>query len=294
MTETHFNPRSNLPLTPYTVPLILWDVIENTWADERVTFTEAYPQTKTIKGPVIVWKIYRRLPGWEGVETYKPRSRGWERSTTDPGTVIDVMAQRQTVIYQFDIFAQDNQTANDLMLRLENLLFHITPTLQAAGVSHWVFDEQLEDVETQTRMSQELSRRTLRYRCFLERRFTRQLPTIHRIWIRPLEGDLTVINERVTRSALQPYDTLANSWLTEMIAVDAIPVVTTTSSGCYIEEMDFYITVEIDGGESRINWIAGRKHPAPGEEYFVTYKYSISATPVEVNDPPRTVITTQT
>lgn len=290
---THFSPKKHLPLTPYGVPLLIWDVIENTWADINVTFTESYPLTKLTNGPVIVWKIYRRLPGKEGVETVAPRLRGYVKSTLDPGAILEQYAQWQTVIYQFDVFAADNQTANDVLTRLEDLLVHMTPILQKAGVERWFFDEQLEDTETMKPMAQDLARRTIRFRCILNRRYTRQVPSIYKIWIKQLSESFLSTNEIITRSATNGklYDTFTHNWVSEVLAVDSLPTITTATSGRYIENVDFYIDVDMHTGTSTINWISGRRHPLPGEKYYVTYKYAHEEEPVDAGPTPRTART---
>jgi len=287
--ERHFDPKYHSPISVYTVPLLIWDVLENSWGPKRVEFTQAFPTEKMIGGPRIVWKVYRRIPGREGLETLKPRARTATRSAANPDAYIDVWGQWHTVIYQFDIFATDNNTANDLVVQFEDLMFQITSTLKSAGVIDWFFDEQLIDTETQATFSQQLCRRTLRYRCILDKRYTRQLPSFKSIWIRPIAGDILVTNEEVTRSTVagQTYDALANSWVSSILAVDIVPVTSTASSGCYFENVDFVFEVDLTLGEGRISWISGAKHPQPTEKYYVTYTYSDESTSVEVADPPR-------
>lgn len=288
-TTRHFDPRRHSPVNEYTVPLVIWDVLEDVWGKSRVDFTQAHPTDDNLSGPRIVWGIYRKIPGKDGLETLKPRARSAVRDPSNPDAYVDTWGQWYTVIYQFDIFTTDHNTANDIVLKFEELMFQITSTLKSAGVVEWLFDEQVLDDVTSGRYVQHLCKRTLRYRCVIDKRYTRQLPSFKRIWIKPISGDILVTNEAVVRTASigRDYDTLANTWVSSIVAVDTIPLATEASSGSFIENIDFITDINLSTGESRLVWLSGAKRPQASSTYYVTYTHSREERYVEVGDPPR-------
>lgn len=287
--HTHFDLKRHIPLKPYSVPLIIWDVIENFWTDRNVRFTESFPREDAVTGPVIAWKVYRRITGRDGLETLKPRLRGQYTDPQEPTITREQWAQWQTIIFQFDIYDINNQAVNTLTEDFDDLMYHITPVLKNFGVNEWLFDEQLIDVETQRESSQEVYKRTLRYRCILERKFFKAIPTIQQIWLKATGATQTVLNEKILRSSESAKDTLANKWAQYIHAVDAIPITTLsyTSSGYYQQDVDFTLSVNLTTGLSTIDWITGAKHPSPGESYYVTYAYGIDEPAVLVDTPAR-------
>jgi hypothetical protein len=268
---THFDPKIHVPLGPTTVPLVLWDIIENTWAGKNVTFTRDYP-TEPINGPTIVWKIYRRIPGRGGLETLAPRPRQFIKTAADQTSVIDQWAQWHTVIYQFDLFDVSSSKVDDLLEDFEMLMFYSTATLKDLGICGWFFDEQLIDTEVDLQNIQFLPRRTLRYRCILERKYLKQVPTIQQIWIHPVHNAVLIENELVTRGT-DLHDLLAHNWLANIVRVTRDPR-STDAKDEFIVNVDFYPNLDLSTGASAIAWIKGAKHPKPGEKYYVTYYHN--------------------
>jgi hypothetical protein len=275
--ELHFDLNKHLPLTPYSLPIAIWDLIEANWADKGVVFTQSHPR-ENVGTPTIVWSIYRRVPGRDGLEINKPRLRGTVPDEEDPTITYDQYAQWMTIIYQFDIYDIDNESTNDLTEEFDELMFHITPILRELGVSEWIFDEQLVDKELERAVSQEIYKRTLRFRCILERKFVKSVPIIQSIWTQlGIEANHMVENESVVRSDVLTKDRLAKNWISSVWSITKeykLEYSSISSSGTqYLEGVDFKITLSIPDGASYIEWLPRGKHPLPGEVYYVTYFY---------------------
>jgi len=273
----HFNMSMHLPLTPYGLPLAIWDLIEQNWTDKNILFTQSYPR-EDVKRPTIVWKIYRRVPGREGLETNKPRFRMQIEDVDDPSISYDQYAQYMTIIYQFDIFGINNASVNELTEEFDELMFYVTPALKELGVSEWLFEEQLIDTELERQVSQELYKRTLRFRCILERKFIKAVPTIQSIWVQQgIEAAQKKENELVIRGSSTTRDQLENLWVSNVWSVTKefkLEFSSVYTSGTqYLEGVDYNVVLIAPTGQSYIDWIQGSKHPLPGEGYYVTYFY---------------------
>lgn len=271
--RSHFDISKDLPLTPYSLPKVIWDVVENAWAGRDLLFTESYPREPVTK-PTIVWSIFRRFSGRESIESNKPRLRE-QYPGKEPNTIVEQYAQWMTIIYEFDIFDISNESVNTLTDEFDELMFHITPILQKWGTSEWLFDEQVKDVELQRESSQELYKRTLRYRCILERKFIKTLPTIQQIWVQSLGEGIIVQNEQIIRNPNSSKDLLAKTWVSDIAYVDKQPTINPLSSGGYIQGVDFTVSTNFIDGRSYLEWTPRGKHPLPGETYYISYIYMI-------------------
>jgi hypothetical protein len=268
-----------LPLSPYSLPLLIWELIQKAWSYKDVAFLQSYPR-ENVKRPTIVWSIHRRVPGKEGVETLKPRYRGSTVTESDPGIITEQYAQWMTIIYQFDIYDIDDESTNSLTEAFDELMFFVVPLLQKFGVSEWLFEEQLKDTELERRASQEIYARTLRFRCILERKFIKPNPIIQSIQLQQGTMYSRLVNgEQVVRGGLTASDTLQQPWVTSvwMATSDSqITFLSYASSGTqYMEGVDFRITVDVPTGASSILWLPQGLHPMPGQTYYVTYFYRI-------------------
>ena len=277
-TVTHFSTAQNSLLTPYTLPLLIWDVIDNQWNHRDVDFTESWPRT-TVEKPTIVWRIYRRVPGKEGLETRKPRFRG-QTQTADPTITEEQWAQWHTIIYEFAIYDVSNSSVNSLTEEFEDLMYNITPILKSQGAGEWLFDEQVADEELARESSQELYRRILRYRCILERKYIKSVPNIMQIFLRSIHSYFPVEDEQVTRGSLTNRDTLTNKWVYQVTRCGILQDKHQTTviaaydeiGSDYLINIDFKVGLLIDG-TSYIEWVSGAKHPKPGDTYYITYTY---------------------
>jgi hypothetical protein len=157
-------------------------------------------------------------------------------------------------------------------------MFHITPILKELGVSEWLFDEQLRDVEMERQVSQEIYRRTLRFRGILERKFVKAQPVIQSIWIQEgIESNHIVVNERIVRGGHLPKDRLNKNWVSNVWSITneyKLEYSSISVSGTqYLEGVDFKVTLSTPDGASYIEWIPRGKHPLPGDVYYITYYY---------------------
>ncbi len=275
--QTHFDLARHIPLTPYTLPLAIWDIINAMWPQKSVTFTEDSPR-QAVQGPTIVWKILRRVGGRDGLETNKTRLRGEFRDPDDPTLFYEQWAQWMTTIYQFDVYSTSNTAVNELMEEFEDLLINMVPRLKELGVSEFLFDEQISDVDLKDQNIQDVYRRTLRFRCFLERKVIKTPPVISSIWLQTgVKSSRIVWNEQITRGSMTAKDSLSNKWVTSIGSItqylrqDADSHAPTGSQ--FIENVDFRLCVTAPSGNSIIEWLPRAKHPQPGETFYVTYSH---------------------
>jgi len=281
------NMEQYVPLSPYKLPLLIWDLIQNSWTYKDAVFSQSYPR-ENVEHPTIVWKIYRRVAGREGLESLKPRYRGSTTSESDPTVITEQYAQWMTILYQFDIYDIDNESTNSLTEEFDELMFFVTPLLQKFGVSEWLFEEELADTELERAASQEIYRRTLRYRCILERKFIKPNPVIQSIQLQQGVMYYHLVNsEPVVRGGLTATDTLQHPWVASVWMATTNPQITFvsySSSGVqYVEGVDFCVTVDVPTGTSNITWFPQGLHPMPGQTYYVTYFYRIMNPALPIN-----------
>lgn len=296
--KTHFDIALHMPLTPYTLPLILWDILEQAWAGRDLVFTEAWPR-ENVEKPTVVWSIYSRYPGSDGVEVIKPRYRG-SFPTSDPSVIQEQYAQWQTIIYQFDIFGTTNDDVDALVDEFEDLMFHAAAPLQSFGADQWLFSEQLGDYELERASSQELYRRRLRYKAVLERKYIKSADVIRQIWIQSAATWDYIVNGVVTKGAQGSPDALPTGWVALPITVLSEPLPEGFESNLsdlvsshpanvedallslktklgvnsqYVYKVDFDIVVSLPEGQSYIVWLDNGIKPAEGSQYYVTYLY---------------------
>lgn len=257
-------PSERRPITPRTLPQILWEVADQVWNRQDITFVPAFPGLKA-SGKTIAWRIWRRLPGRLGTERYKDRVRYSEIDTRAQSETL-YRAQWQTVYYQFDCYALSPGEADELAEDWENLLRSITGLLQSAGVSEFLFDEELsDDIET----SVEIHRRRLRFLCVMERRHSVNFPTLRQVWLRVISQRYERTGQKMVRQT-GDRDTLPDKWLDRLYSVRNSFTTQLLASSDYVYKIDYTLTADPDG-TCHIDWLPDRARPSPGATYYVNY-----------------------
>lgn len=277
--NNHFDIQRHIPLTWATIPYLIWDIVENAWPNRGVIFTAEHPR-EDVAGPVITWWLQRRVPGLQGVETFKQRKRS--EDTDEDGNITETYGQNMVAIFQFDIYALGAQAVNDLTVDFEELMFSAEQILQACGVKRWKLDEQLSETftidsarETGTwsaTKAQEMYRRSLRYRCIYENKIRRSPSLIRSIALRLFGSEQLVISEPIVHST---QDTLAKLHTDSILLISDSPIADPYLEAArgYLSEVDYNLIVDSETGASSIEWVEYGKTPAIGATYYVSYLY---------------------
>jgi hypothetical protein len=111
----------------------------------------AYHPKEPATVPCVLYKLQRRTPGVDGVETRKPRFR--YKVVEEDGSITEVYSQWMSCIYQFDICAHSTDEVDDISRNFYAFMRAIVGELQKLGVGDVIFDEELEDqLVRQTRL----------------------------------------------------------------------------------------------------------------------------------------------
>lgn len=263
---------SSDPLSSRGLPRYLEDIIYRIWKEKGVAFVQEGPN-KVVTGPTIVWKVYRRLPGREGLERYKPRQRLTTQSSSE-SIETDLYAQYQTIYYQFDIYDGSNTLADNLLEEFEALLFSLVPLLKNQGVSEFLFDEEFED--TRLKVNQDnIFVRSLRYLCILEKRYAISRSVLREIQLRLLADESVSQTVVLTRGTGGDTDPLPDLWVSAVYnvslqALDALAYQESPPDG-YIFGVDYTLTGDSSTGAGSLTWLAGGARPSPGASYYARY-----------------------
>jgi hypothetical protein len=256
------------PITTRSLPRTIWTFISHAWNKKNINFTEDHPNDK-ILGPTICWKVHRRLPGREGTERNKPRLR--RTTSIDYQTIqSEEYAQWHTIWYQFDIYDLSNPEVNDLADEFEDLIFSLGSVFKRLGVQEFIFDEEFEDHLLPK--NQSVFVRTIRYKCILEKRYSKDTPLIQEIELKYFHNRIDHLGVEVTRG-VDAIDTLPDKWIYSLNSVADVAQSGMDDPSDYVAGIDYSVLGKTDG-TAQINWIAGRKHPVIGTKYYCCYTTS--------------------
>lgn len=127
-------------------------------------------QKEKLEHPYILYKVIERKPKLE----LKPRQmENIIEDIDDKGNrrFGTVWAQRQTCIVQFDVVAQDYETANKVMSTFEETMFSYSGYFKNKGVAELLFSKYFTDVNLD-KYRQEFSVRSIQYSVEIEKLIT--------------------------------------------------------------------------------------------------------------------------
>ena len=159
-------------LSPTSLPYFLTDKVKEawrgSWPDIELT---SYVPDQDAKSPGISWKIHRRVPGKQGVNSIKAEKLyDTVRETTKD--VVSIYRQYQTVTYEFVIHSRDGYELNVLTDDFEDLILTLVPELQSRGVENFIFEEEVRSGLIDGGRQQEIPKRILRYTAYCQKTFT--------------------------------------------------------------------------------------------------------------------------
>jgi hypothetical protein len=144
-------------------------LVKQIFGDNLVFMRDIYSDPKTIPAPCITYKLISKVPGSIGKATkeLKPRERQKIPDPENPNHHIKIYGQRFDVFLQFDIWARNDQEADQLELRFEQMMIQYSGFFSQNGVVGIYFDSQLADKDAQS-LRLDLSCRSMRYLVLLE------------------------------------------------------------------------------------------------------------------------------
>ena len=251
-------------VTTYSLPEVIWELVQPHFEDEGIMFTEEYPE-KQLDGVTIVWRVFSRTPGKEGVEELKPRLRLQYRN--NQRDVIQQWEQYQTTIYQFDVFGLSSKSANQALETLEYALFNAVPELQNRGVEYFGFHQQLQDDSLLELRQPRMIIRSIRYLCVMSNLYVRTEPAITQADINLKLGEWVDTIE-MTRGT-ETYDEVPTQYVTQVVKVYC---------GFGVDYFEYvagkdYSWYPYGGGTSKILWYQSGARPSSGAPYSVQIVY---------------------
>lgn len=264
-------------LLPQTLPLVLWNIISNAWKHKDIRFSQHYPR-EDVTSPTIVWSIDRIVPGCEGVETLKPRYRGYELDS-DGLNIKEYHFQWLTIIYKFEIYANSQVNIEDLAMDFNEFAFHSIPVLKnlSQGLVHqFLFEEQSSDRELGRQSSQEIYKRTIRYRCVYNRAYVKSVDTLKQIALSFGTTATNIVKNEMLTMSSDLSNVLANKWGTEILLVQNdpwmnFPDLPPEERSVYVPNIDYSLTLDMKTGNTYIKWVENGKKPSNGSHYYITY-----------------------
>lgn len=243
--------------TPIDIPPLIKGCMK-TSALKNVSFSRIYPN-EPVKGPVIVWRLIRRVLGKEGKETKKPRIRGFGTSGSDQ--LITYWGQWTTAVFQFDLFAPSEDEADRLMRNFEIFCLEARHTLGLSGIDSWILEEQLQDYALPT--PKEIPVRSLRYTATMTMLYPIYSTRVRQIAL-SVAGGMDGVSLSLVRSSTADTDQCN------------IPTDRIISIGNAEDTIDFVAGIDyslVDNGDTTtaITWLPQGLRPAGGASYYLHY-----------------------
>lgn len=255
-----------------TFPKVMGEIIRNNPDFEGVQYTSSFPkedEDRTGRVPCIVYRLLRRVPGIEGLETKKPRFRS--KVHEDDGTITEVWSQWMTNSFQFDCVALSNDEADELVWKLDQLLQDNVVTFLQLGARDLIFDEQLEDALLPR--SKDLCVRSLRWTLYTDAVRLRNVQGIDEIRIRTFLPQDDAVEAVVRAASLDQYDVLQQTHITKIIYVSNPSPSGIARTEDYLPGVDFVTVYDPHSARTAILWTEEGRHPQPGQTYYVRYAY---------------------
>lgn len=264
LTDTQAN------VTPYTIPSLIWELVEPYLTKYGVSFSEAYPQTR-VAAPTVVWRISRRIPGISASPYRQKKGANFSREvkTDEDGNVHQEYTQHFTIWYEFAIFGVSTAEINQLAWDFETAVVAAAGRLEATFPGFKiVFSYQNTDNAMTWRQQDELNYRSIVFETILPIRYLHVSQAVRSIQLETIQGRRRTY-ERVTRTA----DTTYSPTTTDNEIVSSINFVFINRSGrkTLREGVDF-TTKETESGSFYLEWEdTYGMTPAVGEDFVVDY-----------------------
>ena len=270
----------NSPLEYEQIPELIWDCLRTDPDFSSVHFQNIGPYDK-VELPAVVWRGLGFKPGNTFApngrrESTKPR-KVWESPSLDGKYLIETYAQKHTGEFQFEIIDASSKSAYTLMNRFQSAIFHSLPSIKRGGVNEIIFTGMSPEW-TFERKATQLYVKPCKYTVIWDRRIEVAIERISEINTQALSL-LRSIDVPIVRSD-QSFDIIAQPIAQMDYAFDYPYLSQEAVTTCevppdewspYIHNIDF--TFRVEEGVTKVEWLANRHIPQPGQTYYLTYWY---------------------
>jgi hypothetical protein len=264
------------PVAPYLLkivdyisfPRILGQLIRLDPQFENVEYTEDFPRDRP-NTPMIVYRMIRRVPGMDKIETRKPRLRFWFR--TEDNTITEIWSQWMTCIYQFDVCASSSQEADELVYKLDWFIRNNVGVFLGMGASELVFQEQLEDQLVPN--TTDVVTRSIRWMARLESLEYRNTQVLNQVNIRVFEPQEEAYESMVRGADTDTIDELQQTYIANIACVSDPSPSGTARTQDYVPGVDFLVLYNDQTQKTALKWQEAGRKPAPGSTYYVRYTH---------------------
>lgn len=286
MAETVYNQHHQVVkfLDYVTFPKAVGELFRDDPEFEEVVYRAYHPKEEA-QVPCVLYKLVRRVPGMDAVETRGPRYR--YNLAEDDGSVTEVYSQWMTCLYQFDVCSHSTDEADNIVRNFEKFMKKITGELQRLGVAEVIFEEQLEDQLVPR--TADMPVRSLRYLVKLDAVEARNIPGIKKFQIRMLYPRAESVEEVVRGADINEPDVLSQTFICKIIYVSDPSPSGIARSEDYIPGIDFDIWYDPQTSKTILQWLEAGKRPVPGASYFVRYHHWTAFSTLCVPTPSQTL-----
>jgi hypothetical protein len=246
---------------------------------QGIRYTSSHPK-EGAEVPCIVHNLTNRTPGHKGIEKYAGRPK-YQVQSDDQQQVLQIHTQLMTCVYQWDVYANSGDEADDIAWRLEEFMDSATPHLMEKGVQAFVFDEALQD--DLLRISRDFEKRSLRYLGLVEKVRTKTSPTLDRINLRVLYPQFEEYEALLRHQGVETPDTLSRRGVSRILFVSNASPSGIARENDYLEGIDYNVWYDPYQRITYLEWIEAGRRPADGVTYYVRYLYWEPVTTLSVN-----------
>lgn len=152
-------------ISPYDLPVVIWSLIQENFAQFNVEVSESYP-TKEVTGNKIAWRIVRRSVGTGPTgrkQATKAQLTNWLETTPD-GTLYAEYTQEHLVDFEFAVFSYSSAEADKIAWLLEKMILLCEGALKRNDPGFTLcFAQQTVDLNLQERHEDDVIARYIRF-----------------------------------------------------------------------------------------------------------------------------------
>lgn len=249
-----------------TFPKVVGELFRDQPGFEGVRYTQNFPRQQA-EVPAIAYRLVRRTPGMDGIETRKSRLRTSLRH--GDGTTTEIWSQWMTCLYQFDVCHFTGPQVDTLGYEFDLLMRDSVGVFLKLGASEVVFDEQLEDAMLP--QSDEISVRSLRWLVRLDQLEFRRLPSIQQFRVRQFLPQEEGVETLTRGQDLTTLDLLDTTYISKIVFCSDPSPSGIARQDDYLEGIDFVTVYDPLTAKTKIQWLEPGKSPAPGATYLVRF-----------------------
>lgn len=264
------------PVAPYLLkiidyisfPRVLGQLLRLDPQFSGVEYTEDFPKDKP-NTPLVIYRLVKRIPGADKIETRKPRVRFWFKN--EDNTITEIWSQWMTCIYQFDCCASSSKEADELVYKLDWFIRNNVGTFLGMGASEVVFQEQLEDALLPNNLDMVI--RSIRWMARLESLEYRNTQVLSQVNIKVFEPQEETFEVVVRGPDTDTIDELQQTYIANICFVSDPSSGSTSIARTqdYVPGLDFLVLYNEQTQKTAFKWQEAGRKPEPGATYYVRY-----------------------